>query len=379
MFAFLVLPLLAQSTVVVTNIAELRRAATNAQPGTTIQVAPGDYVGGVSLMNLHGAPGRPIVIAGLDHTNPPRFVGGSGVQISGTSHLEIRDIRIVDTRSNGLNIDDSGQRTKPSRHLVLERVSVSGTPKGNFDGIKLSGLRDFRVSNCYIERWGGSAIDMVGCHDAVIEGCVFRNGGDNAVQTKGGSSSISVRSSRFHDFGLRGVNIGGSTGAGYFRPPLEETPKNGLYEAREIRVEGCTFVGGGAPIAFVGVDGALVRFNTFVDPARWVVRILQENRAEGFVPSRQGVFEDNLIVFFSGNWASGGVNIGDATLPQTFRFTRNFWFCSDDTSKSKPTLPTPETGGTYGVDPLLTVDDEGRVSVSPASPAHGVGAHAYRR
>ena len=34
------------------------------------------------------------------------------------------------------------------------------------------------------------------------------------------------------------------------------------YEAKDITVEGCTFVGSEAPIAFVGVDGATVRFNT---------------------------------------------------------------------------------------------------------------------
>jgi hypothetical protein len=366
------------STIVVSDMSELRQAVANAQPGTSIQIAPGDYVGGVSLRGLHGVPGRSIVITGQSREHPPQFVGGSGVQISGASHIEIRDIHIINTRANGLNIDDAGERTTPSHHVVIERVTVSGTPKGNYDGIKLSGLRNFRVINCRVERWGGSAIDMVGCHEGVIEGCEFRSGGDNAVQAKGGSSGITVRTSRFKDFGLRGVNIGGSTGLDYFRPLISEMPKEGRYEARAIRVEGCTFVGGGAPIAFVGVDGAIVRFNTFYRPGRWVIRILQETRAEGFIPCRNGVFEDNLVVFRSSNWASGGVNIGDATLPQTFRFARNFWFCSDDPARSKPTLPVPETEGTYGVDPLVTVDDKGEVSVPPSSAARSVGAHAYR-
>ena len=34
--------------------------------------------------------------------------------------------------------------------------------------------------------------------------------------------------------------------------------------------------------SFYGVDGAVVRFNTFEQPGRWVLRILQENRAAGF-------------------------------------------------------------------------------------------------
>jgi len=367
------------TTVVVTNIHELRQAAATAKAGTTILIAPGDYPGELFIRGLHGAHGQPIVIAGQRKEDPPRFVGGSGLQISGASYIEVRDIHIIDTRGNGLNIDDAGKRTNLSHHVVIERVWVNGTPKGNHDGIKLSGLRGFRVFNCQVERWGGSAIDMVGCHDGVIECCVFQNGGDNAVQTKGGSSDITIRACRFRDFGFRGVNIGGCTGFDFFRPPIEEMPRNGRYEARAIRVEGCTFVEGGAPIAFVGVDGAVVRFNTFYNPDRWVIRILQETRAEGFVPCRNGVFEDNLLVFRSSNWASGGVNIGEATAPQTFRFARNFWYCSDDPNRSRPSLPTPETGGVYGVDPLASLTEKGEILVTASSPARRVGAHAYRQ
>lgn len=367
------------AVILVSTVAELRHAAADAKPGTTILIAPGDYTGGVLLKGLHGKSGRPIVIAGQHRENPPRFVGGTGVQISGASHLVVRDLHIVETRANGLNIDDTGNPATPTRHIVVERVWVSGAPEGNYDGVKLSGVRGFRVVGCRVERWGGSAIDMVGCHDGVIEACRLRNGGDSAVQVKGGSSNITIRASQFVAFGRRGVNIGGSTGLDYFRPPVRETPAGRRSEARAVRVEGCTFVGGGAPIAFVGADGAIVRFNTFYDPDRWVIRILQETRAEGFVSCRDGVFEDNLILFRSSHWASGGVNIGDGVAPHTFRFARNFWYCWDDPTRSTPSLPTPEVGGVYGVDPQITVDEAGVVSVAPTSPARRVGAHAYSR
>ena len=368
-----------RSAVVVSSVGDLRRAAADAKLGATILIAPGEYVGGVFLKGLHGAAGRPIVIAGQSRDNPPRFVGGSGFQISGASHLVVRDLQIVDTRANGLNIDDAGNPATPSRQITIERVAVRGTPKGNYDGIKLSGVQQFRVVACRVERWGGSAVDMVGCHDGVIETCTFRDGGDSAVQAKGGSSQITVRACRFVEYGARGVNIGGNTGLEFFRPPVKTMPPNGRYEARAIRVEGNTFVGGGAPIAFVGVDGATVRFNTIYTPDRWAIRILQETRAEGFVPCRNGAFEDNLVVFRIDRWASGGVNIGDGTAAHTFRFARNFWYCIDDPARSTPRLPTPEVGGVYGVDPRITVDESGAVTVAPTSPARGVGAHAYRR
>jgi hypothetical protein len=101
-------------------------------------------------------------------------------------------------------------------------------------------------------------------------------------------------------------------------------------------------------VGFVGVDGAVVRFNTFERPGRWVLRILQETREPGFVPCRNGEFTDNTIAFESSSWGTGGVNIGGGTAPDTFKFARNWWYCIDNPARSRPTLPTPETGGVYG-------------------------------
>jgi hypothetical protein len=42
------------------------------------------------------------------------------------------------------------------------------------------------------------------------------------------------------------INIGGSTGLQYFRPPLANLPADGRYEAKDILVEGNTFLGAGA-------------------------------------------------------------------------------------------------------------------------------------
>ena len=78
--------------------------------------------------------------------------------------------------------------------------------------------------------------------------------------------------------------------------------------------EGSTFVGSEAPIAFVGVDGANVRWNTFYRPRKWVARILQETREPGFVPSRRGVFADNLVAYRSDE-VTTAVNVGPETEP----------------------------------------------------------------
>ncbi len=357
---------------VATNLAEIRQLARAAKPGTTIAIAPGEYNGGLWLEDIHGAKGKPITICAKDPKNPPRLIGGSGVHLSKVSHLVLKDIEIARVSANGLNVDDGGNLTTPAHHVRLENITVTDTPKGNNDGIKLSGLNDFQVVNCTVERWGGSAVDMVGCHDGLIEGCLFRSGGDTGVQMKGGTGRIAIRKSAFAYAGQRGVNLGGSTGLQFFRPPLSAIPSGSRAEASDLLVEGCTFAGGVAAVAFVGVDRALVRKNLIYNPERWAIRILQETREPGFVKCRNGVFAENVVVF-ENSWASGGVNVGDQTDPGTFQFDRNYWFCSDDVKKSKPFLPTAEKGGVYGVDPMVTIDGEGRLNFAPDSPLRKLG------
>jgi hypothetical protein len=204
----------------------------------------------------------------------------------------------------------------------------------------------------------------------VIEGCTFRQreGGDGSgPQTKGGSSEIVIRRNRFENAGQRAVNIGGSTGLEYFRPKPQG------YEAKDIRVEGNVFIGSLGAVAFVGADGALVRFNTIYRPGRWAVRILQETREPGFVPCRNGMFTDNIIVFRSDQWSEGGVNIGPATAPESFRFARNLWYCEDQPARSRPTLPSAEEDGVIGKDPLFRDAENGDLSLREGSPAAGKG------
>jgi len=202
--------------------------------------------------------------------------------------------------------------------------------------------------------------DMVGCHRGVIEGSTFRGTAglqSNGVQAKGGSSGVAIRRNRFDQTGGRGVNLGGSTGRPYFRPPL--ALGGGNAEARDLRVEGNTFVGTMAPVVFAGVDGAVVRFNTIDNPNRWAVRILQESGGPEFVPCRQGVFTDNVILFRSDRWSGGGVNIGGSTAPGTFTFSRNWWHGTDRPDRSRPRLPVEESDGRYGQGPDAGKDAAG--------------------
>ncbi len=371
-------PLQRRPPVVVRNSGSLKLAASRATPGTVILVAPGNYEPEVWIKGVTGAEGVPVIIAAQDPGRKPVFEGGRECfKLSNASHVELRNLVFVNPRDNALNIDDGANHDKPSVDIVITGIEVrSNLRKGNHDGIKLSGVHRFLVRDCTIDGWGkdGSAIDMVGCRDGLIENCKFTDPtGKTATgpQAKGGSQNITFRRCRFETAGLRALNLGGRTSDSAFRmPPNEEK----MFEARNMTVEGCTFIGSEAPLAFVGVDGAEVRYNTFYHPGRWVMRILQESRGEDFITCRNGNFHHNLVV--TSDSLNSTVNVGKLTAPETFKFSDNWWYCDTAPGMSAPTLPTTETNGVIGKDPLFVNAKSGDLNVSAESPAKSVGAHA---
>jgi hypothetical protein len=348
----------------VSTRAELTQALRKARAGDQIVIAAGTYAGGISQSGLAGTRESPIMLTAADPANPPVISGGNGgLHLSSPSHVELRHLVIKGSTGNGLNIDDGG--SPGSAHdVVLHRIVAQDIgPKGNRDGIKLSGLNQFRVEQCEVRRWGdgGSAIDMVGCHDGVVTDCRFAEAtGDaaNGVQAKGGSSNIVVRRSRFENSGGRAVNAGGSTGLPYFRP------SDATFEARNITVEDCEFIGGMAAVAFVGVDGALVQHNTIYRPRRWAFRILQENTDPRFVSCRNGRVVNNVVAFQSDE-LSTAVNVGAMTAPDSFEFSGNQWRCLDRPGETKRLvrLPVEETDGAYDAELKLADPEKGDVSL----------------
>lgn len=364
-------------TVTVNTRDQIVKAVQQAKPGTTVLIAPGTYQGGLNFNGLQGEQNKPITLAAADKENPPVFKGrNSCFHLTDPAFVELHNLILTDARGNGINIDDGGSYDSPAHHVVLRGLTVRDVgPDGNRDGIKLSGLDHFRVENCTIERWGssGSGIDMVGCHDGRVTGCTFRHRGDtdgSGVQTKGGSTDIVIQWCRFKNAGGRSINIGGSTGLPYFRPKVDG------YEAKDIAVEDCTFIGSSAPICFVGVDGAVVKYNTIYRPGRYVVRILQESRGSQFVPCRNGVFSNNVIAFRSDE-TRGATNIGTGTEPDTFKFASNHWYCIDRPERSNRfALPVKETGGSYGNDPQFVNAAKGDLRLQDTSPVQDAGMRA---
>ncbi len=247
---------------------------------------------------------------------------------------------------NGLNLDDGGDLAHPVIGITLDHVEVSDIgPEGNHDGIKCSGLDKATIRDCTITGWGGQGIDLVGCHHTLITGCrLIGKEGFSAgagIQLKGGTSDIIVEKCHFKNAGQRPLNLGGSTGLSYFRP------QGAKYEAARLIVRNNTIEGSLCSAAFVGVDDATFIGNTIVYPEKWIFRILQETKVAGFVPCRNVLIKDNRITFRRAQ-VQTEINIGEGTLPETFRFENNSWLAEDKPQASKPKLPVEEIGGVYG-------------------------------
>lgn len=257
-------------------------------------------------------------------------------------------MRISGQSSNGLNLDDGGLFDQPVIGITLEHIEISDIgPKGNHDGIKCSGLDKLTIRDCTISGWGGQGIDMVGCHESLVTGCRFVGkpgfSATAGVQTKGGSSDITVEKCDFINSGERPLNIGGSTDLNFFRP------SGAKYEAKHIVIRGNTIKGSLCAAAFVGVDGAEFAGNTILYPEKWVFRILQETNDEGFAPCRNVLVKENKIVFRRAQ-VQNEINVGGGTRPESFQFERNRWFAEDRPLASKPQLPSQEKDGIYGID-----------------------------
>ncbi len=358
------------------NSSELSTAIRTLKPGTTLLLEPGIYSGGIYLRDIKGKDEQSVVIEAADPDNPPVFTGGrQAIHLANCSNIILRNIKVKDFPANGINIDDGGSYETPAHHIVLENLIIIETgPKGNHDALKMSGVDHFIVRKCHFEGWGGSGIDLVGCHNGIIEDCTFigREGFEqsNAVQLKGGTQDVLVQCCFFNNAGQRSVNLGGSTGLRFFRPKVRD------YEARNITIAGNRFVGSMSPVAWVTSDGGHVHHNTIVLPNKWVLRILQETSDARFKHCHDGIFEHNLIIFDSK--VQIFVNVGPRTSPETFSFRHNAWLDLD--GYRKPSLPVPETESIYLRDTPIDhktltngkfeLDDE-RVK--------GIGAQAYKR
>jgi len=347
----------------------VKQALRQASPGDRIVLPGGVYPGGMYARNVHGQPGKPVVVAAKDPAHPPVFRGADyGFVLESCSHVVLDGLVFEKARINNL------QMWSCHNMIIKNCVSRDIAVKSNCDGIKLTAVRDFLIIGTAVSRWGGegSAIDMVSCAGGLIMNCRFTypdltGQTANTVQPKCGSYGIGVYRCRFDDSSLRAVQFGGGIGPGrrnrydYFGKLKEEG-----YSGVDMAAMGNVIVSGGAAAAYCSAARCTFEYNTIVNPTRYVLRILFEG---GDRPTADNRFAHNLIVHGK---LTEVANVGGQTKPETFTFANNYWFNRLDPARSIPKLPGPRTAPAGGADPKLDRD----FKPDPKGPAAEYGAHA---
>lgn len=348
----------------------LSQAQSAINPGDTVIVLDQTFSNGTQFLTINGLPGQPVVIMGQTSQGPIFQGGTEGIHLSGCNYVELNGLVFEQQTGNGLNIDDGGLYSIPSTYIEIKNCLFRDmAASGNNDLLKMSGVDHFLISDCTFRNGGsgGSGVDFVGCHYGVVEDCYFDNAGTSGIQNKGGTQFITIQRNVFKNMSQRALNLGGSTGLSFFRPPLPNPIVN-AFEAADIDVFSNVFIGNRAPIAYVGCVRVTVRNNTFYKPDNWVIRILQETTVPGFLTCADNEFSNNII-YLQNDLTE--VNIGSNTNPASFTFTNNAWY-NESSNNWSPVLPAPVQNQLIS-NPLFVHPNSEDFSLSPQSPFIGNG------
>lgn len=354
----------------------LSAAADSITPGDTVLFQAQFFDDGTQfLIGVSGTPDYPIILKS-EYLHGAIFTGGTeSIHLSSCSHIVIDGFIIEQQTGNGMNIDDGGTYTVPAVNVSIQNcIFRDMNASGNNDMLKMSGIDSFTIENCQFingSTGGGAGIDFVGCHFGTIQDCYFDNCGTAGVQNKGGTQNILIRRNVFKNISQRALNLGGSTGLQFFRPPLPN-PIIDAFEAADLKVYSNVFIGCWAPIAYVGCVNTEVSNNTFYMPENWVIRILQETTVDGFLTCANNSFTNNIIYLPADITEA---NIGPNTDPTSFTISHNLWFNASDASW-QPSMPV--------TDPAILIADPqfsdiGAEDFNPlsSSPALASASDAY--
>lgn len=342
--------------------ATLTDAAKVTVPGDTIQIHGGTYTGGDFITNFQGTSTAWITIRAAKGETVIYNGNTQAFQLSEAAFIRIQGLQFQNQTANGVNIDDGGTLTIPAHDIVIENciwLNMGGT--GNNDELKLSGVDNFTVQNCQFNNGqDGAFVDMVGCHNGVLQDNICQNvgSGGQVFQTKGGSKNILIQRNRCINGGDRAMHIGGNTGKQYFRPQGAD------YEAMNIYVYSNTFQGGKAPIVFSSSVYCSAINNTIDKPVNYVIRILQDDKT--VQKCAYDTFRNNIVVFTG----STAINVGPGTNENSFVFSNDLWYNPNNLSWAGPNMPYPEPGQILNQDPQFS---DALYHLQSTSPAIGKG------
>ncbi len=339
-------------------------------PGDTLLLQAQVFSNGAQFLTLNGTREEPIILLAKERHQAIFRGGTEAIHMVNCTYVTVDGIVVEGQTGNGINIDDGGDYTSPSKHISIRNcIFRDMAASGNNDLLKMSGVDSFLIDRCEFINGGsgGSGVDFVGCHWGTVQDCFFDNSGTSGIQNKGGTQFITIQRNIFKNIAERALNLGGSTGLQFFRPPLPD-PIVDAFEAADLEVFSNVFIGCRAPLAYVGSVRVKVYNNTFYRPDNWVMRILQETTEDGFLTCSDNEFINNIVVLESDLTE---VNIGPNTAPETFTISHNLWY-NEGSDNWSPNLPVQDANQLIA-DPLFQEPASENFRIPPTSPAVGSG------
>lgn len=236
----------------------IQAAVNAATPGAAVMVEAGLYVENVRLPNAGGTPDAPIQLLSADGIGAATIVGASAadsvIKGLGTDNVVVRGFT-VQGGANGIQFSQNGNDfTNLVSNVVVADNIISGATG---DGIKLDQADHATVWGNVISNVRGQGVDLLAVdHSTIAWNDISGVGATAAVFVKGGSTDVTVQGNRIHGTATDGIEVGGYTGAEFFRPG--ETG----YEAADVRVIGNDVeIAGKRAINILGVHGVSVTGN----------------------------------------------------------------------------------------------------------------------
>lgn len=361
------------------------------RPGDEVILMPGRHLP-ASFEQIIGLPGQPVTIRSLDPARPVDIdANRDGIRIKVAAHLVIKDLRINNATLSGITIgivpvsklDIAELQTSPN--ITIQNVGVRRVgPEGQRHGIALVAVDRGLIDNCWVEGWGGSAIELVQCRTVTVTRSRFKgledHGQLHGVRMRGGCDRITIQLCRFEDAGERVVSFGaGTTDINRHPPPAQPATGRGaapaaamLTEVVRSSLEHCQIVNGRIPIAFIHADDCIARNNTIVRPRHAVLAMLIEQKSPHYSPGRRNVFGSNII-----SWDQGDLKryaeIDQGADVSSFITEDNLWWSNEPLDRRERLGAIPgKTIGTQIVDIDPKLDEEFKVTMETAA---AFGAH----
>ncbi len=321
-------------------------------PGDEIILMPGEH-GNIALKDIHGQPGNPITIRGLHRSSPGpiRSTGKAwGIHLRGCTHIVLQDLFIFGASDAGILVDSPQSDKIVTGNITIDHVVVTqtGDMVGDHDAIRLHGVSDVKISNCRIEGWTYSAIDIVACRHVEIEKCRLtkREGYPtiNGITVRAGSQNVHIQNTRFEAAGVVSVTCGGASANSEFRPPATNDAEPGtLVEASDVSIDNCLFVMGHAPVAFINAQSCSFRNNTIPYAKETVIVAARQTHDPRYAKTRDISFGSNIILWGPGDLRSIA-RIDDSLDPSTFNLETNIWWSPDIETTFDKLGPLPGNG-----------------------------------